>query len=126
MLAIEKPVSRRRSPNRDCGVFHGAALWSASAGGVDRSTWDSGVCPGRSARNTPKEVSTTPVSTLFAEPASASTCCSTLPRKLDCAIRGDPASEPGREMGIGVSSAVLEEDEDVSICQHYGEDRYNG
>ena len=58
----------------------------------------------------PKEESTTPLMTLLAESAIASTCCSTRPRMLPSAGANGLSSVTGLLVkGIGVRSAVLYE-----------------
>ncbi|KAI6010968.1 hypothetical protein F5J12DRAFT_973562 [Pisolithus orientalis] len=77
--------------------------------------------PGINARKTQKDVSNTPVMTLFADPAVTSTSCSTRPRRPD----GVPMKHEGasgvvgvvavtaRIIGIGVRSAVLETEKET-------------
>jgi hypothetical protein len=92
-LAIENPLSRRRSPKPGRTAFHGAASWSGfgPSGAAAAAALGSAVVPGRKARSTPKPWSTTPRMTLLAEPAIASTCCST-PRRRRA---GTPSGESG-------------------------------
>lgn len=90
-LAIENPLSRRRSPKPGRTAFHGAASWSGFGPSGAAAALGSAVVPGRSARSTPKPWSTTPRITLLAEPAIASTCCST-PRRRRA---GTPSGEIG-------------------------------
>lgn len=64
---------------------------------------------GRRERRTPKPVSTTPetpVKTLLAEPAMASTCCSTRPRSPACTVDFCETNAVWTT-GMGVKSAVL-------------------
>ena len=92
-LAIEKPLSRRRSPKPGRAAFHGAASWSefGPSGTAAAAALGSAAVLGSSARSTPNPWSTTPRMTLLAEPAIASTCCSTPRRKR----AGTPSGETG-------------------------------
>ena len=70
--------------------------------------------PGKSSRSTPKDEPTTPDITLFAEPAIASTCCSTRSRRLpvpSCGNVGESDVMGVRFIGIGVKAAAL-----VYVC----------
>jgi len=109
---MEKPLSRLRRPNPGLGSD---ALIDPGVFGVVLPLGDSapGLLPaGIKERRIPNDESTTPLITLLAESAMASTCCSTRPRSppeaASAGAKGVSEVTGLRASGIGVRSAVLQ------------------